>query len=252
MLENQDTAQYLAEIATGNLEHKGALKNLLHWPLYRDMKKHPEWRGKALMKKDPFCKRMERDIDLKKAYILSSNTGQGKPPTSDDIKRYIAEQQELSHRAKKLDPPIKFRMKLEDFPLTKTGRRNITTSKNIVYLYDSWFELRESLCRAYPRLKGKLSSFMDDLPVFVFVCNSLAKGRLFGDPFTGELAAYSMAFGKFDEEKRMVLAYYPHQMFNQLTEAVKPNKGIHIVRDLVDLAVFYGGVAVDVRKNEAM
>ena len=91
-----------------------------------------------------------------------------------------------------------------------------------------------------------------DMPVFVYVSNSIKPGRLFGDPFTGQLAAYSTAFGKFDTTPRMVVAYFPHQVHVQAIQNGKAsdNKGMTLMTELTDYILFYGGVAVKLSSKE--
>ena len=79
-------------------------------------------------------------------------------------------------------------------------------------------------------------------------------GRLFGDPFTGQLSAFSTAFGKFDKSRRMVIAYFPHQVH---TQAITPkgaavNKGMTLMTELTDYIIFNSGIAVNLSTQEVM
>ena len=145
-------------------------------------------------------------------------------------------------------------MKISDFPYTNDYRtlHHMTTAKNIVYLYDRWKDFKDSAIEAYPRLKGKLDMIDDETPVFVYVSNSVKLGRVFGDPYTGQLAAYSTAFGKFDACPRAVVAYFPHQVHSQVRDrrTCASNKGLTLMRELTDLIIFHGGVAADLQKGE--
>lgn len=258
LIENPRTAKLLAEIATGNLSNISQINGFLEWPKINNVpiavRKH--WKSKPLLKSDPLCELLEKDIDRGNAYYLSDNSGSGRPPTTEQISGYISRQKELFSKGKKLTPPAKFTMCTKNFPLTGSGsnRRHVTTAKNIVYLYDSWNKLYDTIVKAYPRLKDHLSTRNDDLPVFVYVCNSLAPGRLFGDPFTGQLSAYSVAFGKFDKNKRMVIAYFPHQVYTQVitSKGTAINKGITLMTELTDYIIFNSGVAVDLTAQEVM
>ena len=93
-----------------------------------------------------------------------------------------------------------------------------------------------------------------DMPVFVYVSNSIKPGRLFGDPFTGQLAAYSTAFGKFDPSSRMVVAYFPHQVHTQALQngVASTNKGMTLMTELTDYIIFHAGVAVNLGKKEVL
>ena len=120
-----------------------------------------------------------------------------------------------------------------------------------MYLYDKWSDLKYTIVEAYERLKDRLNNVGDDnVPAMVYISNSLAPRRVFGDPFIGQLAAYAVIFGKFDRRKRLVVAYYPHQSYTYFKET--KGKGRRIIGDLVDIAIFAGGVAIDVRTEEIL
>lgn len=252
------TAKILSELVTGRITGHSQIKGLLEWPLIKDVpvSVREKWTEKALIKYDPLCMLFERDITFGKAYYLSDNAGSGKPPSTAQIERWICQQKALFSKAEKLNPPASFTMCIDDFPLTdkNNDRRHVTTAKNIVYLYDSWNALYDTIVSAYPRLTYKISKKVHDLPVFVYVSNSLKPGRLFGDPFTGQLCAYSIAFGRFDFSRRMVIAYFPHQVHTQAlsSHGSSRGKGMTLMEELTDLIIFHSGVAVDLNKQEVM
>ena len=258
ILSDPSTAKYLAEIVTGNNSNSTKISNLLVWPIIKDVPKSVQngWTCKELLKYDPLCYLMEKDISSGKAYYLSDNAGSGKPPSTAQLASWIAQQSQLFKRSKRLKPPVTFKMKLSDFPDTGTGtgRRHLTTAKNIVYLYDSWNTYVDTVVKAYPRLSAHLKKNEKDMPVFVYVSNSIKPGRLFGDPFTGQLAAYSTAFGKFDVTPRMVVAYFPHQVHTQAIQngRASENKGMTLMTELTDFILFYGGVAVKLSSKEVL
>lgn len=212
-------------------------------------------RGKALIKFDRLALNLENDVTAHKCYILSANAGSGKPHDRAQLEKWINEQRTCFNRARQLDPPVNFNMRSEDFPCTGNGNNvHLTTSKNIVYLYDRWSDLRQSIEDAYPRLGDKTINIPDDEPVFVYVTNSIKKGRLFGDPFTGQLSAYSTAFGKFDNNKRYVLFYCPHQVHAQIFKngRIEKNKGVTLFTELVDYMLFHEGVLVSLSTGEVL
>ena len=258
LINDSKTPRILSEIAVGNTIHKSDISNLLVWPMIKDVPSsvQAKWRGKDLIKYDPLCARFEQDISLGRAYYLSDNAGSGRPPSTAQIQGWINQQKVLFNKAKDLNPPATFSMNIYDFPLTGNGgdRRHVTTAKNIVYLYDSWNQLYDSIISAYPRLQNHLSILENDLPVFVYVSNSLKPGRLFGDPFTGQLSAYSTAFGKFDSPRRMVVVYFPHQVHTQAITAkgAAVNKGMTLMTELTDYIIFHSGIAVNLRTQEVM
>ena len=258
LVNDPNTPRILSEIVTGNTADKKSIQDLLVWPLIKNVPSHvkSKWKGKNLLKFDPLCAKFEQDIDKGYAYYLSDNAGSGRPPETAQIKKWINKQKELFSRAKGLNPPASFTMDISDFPLTKNDgdRRHITTAKNIVYLYDSWNQLYESIVSAYPRLKGHLTKLQDDMPVFVYVSNSLKPGRLFGDPFTGQLSAYSIAFGRFDNPRRRVIVYFPHQVHTQVisSRGAAVNKGMTLMTELTDYIIFNSGIAVNLSTQEVM
>lgn len=260
LLRDPNTPNALAEAAL-NLPVSAAnpiKEKLLVWPLTTGVPRAilQAQHGKDLIKYDALSEKLEADVTTHKCYILSNNAGSGKPPKYEKIKEWVAQQQKLSSRGKVLTPPAPFVMKPSDFPVTDTGNRHITTAKNIVYLYDRWSDLRNSIESAYPRLKGKFAGkIQDDAPVFLYLSNSVKPGRLFGDPFTGQLSAFSTAFGKFDKLQRKVIMYFPHQVYTQAFNsawAVEKNKGTTLFSELTDYIIFNAGVAVSLSKGEIL
>lgn len=230
---------------------------ILVWPLTSGVPSGvlERQQGKKLIKYDRLAALLENDITHNKCYILSNNAGSGKPTTKAKISGWIDEQKALFAKSKKLTPPAVFSMKIEDFPETDNGNIHVTTSKNIVYLYDRWADLKSAIEIAYPRLKGKLTDIPDEKPAFLYVSNSLKPGRLFGDPFTGQLSAYSTCFGKFDVRDRAVIAYFPHQVHTQAfakNGRVIKNKGTTLYTELTDYLIFNAGVAVSLKNEEVL
>lgn len=198
---------------------------------------------------------LEQDVTNKKAYNLSDNAGSGKPPEKAKLMSWIKEQENLHLAAPKVSPEINFNMSIDDFPRTQNGNYHITTAKNIIYLYDKWEDLYSSIVEAYPRLKNRLNHIDKNRPAFLYLSNSIKSGRLFGDPFTGQLSAFSTIFGKFDQTPRVVISYYPHQNFSQV---LKPNgkfvknKGMTLLTELTDYIIFNEGVAVSLKDEEIL
>ena len=260
LLKDSNTPTALAEAALNlpSSANNTIKDKLLVWPLSSGVPQAilQAQHGKDLIKYDALSEKLEADVTSHKCYILSNNAGSGKPPKYDKIKEWVGQQQRLSARGIVLNPPAPFVMKPSDFPVTDTGNRHITTAKNIVYLYDRWSDLRNSIEAAYPRLKGKFAGkIQDDAPVFLYLSNSVKPGRLFGDPFTGQLSAFSTAFGKFDKLQRKVIMYFPHQVYTQAfnsTWTVEKNKGTTLFSELTDYIIFNAGVAVSLSKGEIL
>jgi hypothetical protein len=76
-------------------------------------------------------------------------------------------------------------------------------------------------------------------------------GRIFGDPYTGQISAYSVSFGALSKT-RSIVAYFPHQSIAQAAQyLVNPNnKGLRILAELTDLLVFSGGYAIKTKSLE--
>ena len=198
LLKDEFTSRELVEYALGKNKDDTLKNKLLIWPRLHELPKdiQDKQRGKELLKYDKLAELLEQDISDKKAYILSDNAGSGKPPKREQLLEWINEQKELYKSAPQVNPPIKFNMTIKDFPKTSTGRYHITTAKNIIYLYDNWSDLYNSICKAYPRLIHKLDHLKSNNPAFLYMSNSIKPGRLFGDPFTGQLSAFSTIFRK--------------------------------------------------------
>lgn len=259
LLNKRSTAQVIADFAFNivSIDDLSFKRNILAWPLTTNVPKEilNQQNGKPLIKYDKLAELLEMDVSSNKCYILSNNAGSGKPTSEDKIKGWIEEQKKLfvEKASSKIVNSVKFNMKIEDFPRTDNGNIHITTSKNIVYLYDKWSDLRSAIEKAYPRLKNKLNKIPDNAPVFLYVSNSLKPGRLFGDPYTGQLSAYSTCFGKFDQDKRFVIVYFPHQVytqaFNSKGEIIK-NKGTTLYKELTDYLIFNEGIVVSLKDQE--
>lgn len=208
----------------------------------------------SLLKHDAFLERLEATVGTS-TYTLSDNAGSRPQPVL-SVREWIRQQQQLSDYSALVPRPT-FSLNVADFPESKSGLLHVTTAKNILYLCDEWSQVVECISGAYARLKKLLGLFPANTPTMVYVSNSLLPGRIFGDPFTGQLTAYAATFARSGTGKpnRIVLAYYPHQVHNQLFDKrgeFKKNKGITLMRELVDIAVFHAGVAVVLKSGAAI
>lgn len=259
ILKEHNVARSLTRYALGvdTKEDNKTLDNFLEWPLIKDLPEEIRMKqeGKELIKHDDLAEILESHLTEGKAYVFSTNAGSGKPTRPNKIKEWVASQKLLFERGAPLDPPAYFTMSEDDFPLTQNGNKHMTTAKNIVYLYDRFFDLRTAIETSFPRLINKFSSDLDDRPVFLYLSNSLRPGRIFGDPYTGQLAAFSTIFGKFDSLKRLVIVYFPHQTYTQAinTEGiVTVNKGTTLMKELTDYIIFNSGVVVSLENGEIL
>lgn len=231
-------------------------KTFLRWPLIAELpaEVRASHVARPLLKYDPLCERAEQDIADGRSYGLSgSNTG-SRPQPRASVEEWIARQRALFLRAVDLDPPAEFDLHRQTFPVSDNGLLHVTTARRITYLYDRWKDLSETIEAAYPRLSGRLPAFGSDEPALLYISNSIKPGRIFGDPFTGQIAAFAVAFGKLDPIPRRVIGYFPHQVHTQaLVEGRKGgSKGVTIMRELTDLLVFHGGVAVRLGEGDVL
>ena len=199
-----------------------------------------------LIKFDILCSELEQSLDKKKSYIISSNAG-SRPQPKESMESWIATQKELFDKAAE-DSNIKasFNLDIKDFPKSESGNYHVTTSKNILYLYDEYKDIRIAIEKSYPRLTNKIS-LDDSQPSIAYISNTIKPGRIFSDPFTGQICCYASIFGQFDLSKRFVIAYYPHQSFGQFIDSknkIVRNKGFKMIREIADLVIFGGGIAI--------
>ena len=242
-------AKLLATAASG--ENVELPNEFLVWPLLKDIPTEAakKQRAKLLIKDDVLCRLMERDVNLRKVYCLSGNAG-SRPQPLLSIEGWLAKQKAFFDMAPALVPAAQFEIDISHFPVSKSNNYHLTTSKNIVYLYDKWSELRKTIEEAYPRLIGILPTERDNDSVLMYVSNSITPGRIFGDPYTGQISAFATIFGRVDPKPRMIIAYFPHQSHYQVLSTNKMNKGLTLMNELTDLLIFTGGVAVSLQEKK--
>ncbi len=208
--------------------------------------------SRTLIKSDLFLSKVEAQVG-KTCYTLSNRCG-SRPQNAEDVSAAIEQQRRLGKYAG-LVPPAAFTLNLSHFPESDAGRRHLTTAKNVLYLFDSWQALCACVLAAYPRLNALSARVKQNSRALLYVSNSIKPGRIFGDPFTGQLAAFAFTFGRgaTEADNRLIVAYYPHQVHSQLFGAdrqFKKNKGITLLRDVADYAIFHAGVAVNMKTGE--
>jgi hypothetical protein len=258
VLEDPGLPAKYADAATRSAAAKDTIwsSSFLRWPCVAGLPPNAKRLqvARALIKDDPLCRRLECDIEDGSAYGLSRKTG-SRPQFPESVQTWIDRQMGLfAARAAKLAPPAAWEMRLSDFPESPTGRRHLTTARRILYLYDDWFVLRAAVEAVYPRLEGKLPTALDGRRALIYISNSITPGRIFGDPFTGQISACSVAFGRLDRVPRAVLAYFPHQSYTQVEvpDDEQDAKGLHVMSELTDVLLFGGGVAVTMPAREVL
>jgi len=254
ILYHADTPMRLAELVTSG----GVLSNndldFFNWGKAKELPEeiYEKIKPGGLIKPDLFVDQLEKLVSKKTAYTLSGNAG-SRPQNVEEVKIWLSQQKALFEVGNTTDAT--FSLKIKDFPSSISGRLHVTTAKNVFYLVDSFKDVEAALKQTFPRLSKIKIASLNDLPAFVYISNSLKPGRIFGDPFTGQLSAFANIFTKnvFGDRTRISIAYYPHQVHTQLLDRnnkLRRNKGIILMSELLDYAIFQGGVVVDMKSGK--
>lgn len=250
-LYSTDMPARLAKFVTGEAD-EDVLPELFNWGVTTELPEeiYENISKGGLIKPDVLITQVEELVEKKVAYNLSGNAG-SRPQDKSKVSEWIAEQKVIFGNNK---TDAEFSIEVSDFPVSDSGRLHVTTAKNVFYLIDSTKDLEESIKCSFDRLSD-LSLVNTDLPALLYISNSLKPGRIFGDPFTGQLSAFANVFTKniTGEKTRNLVAYYPHQVHTQLFNLrgeFRKNKGIILMRELLDYAVFQGGVLVDMKSGK--
>lgn len=219
------------------------------WPLTKNMESSPV----GLYKYDQFMDRINSLVIKKKAYCPISG-GTRRTESSAKIKQWIEEQKTHEKKIKReYYSDINTDLEIAQFPSSDTGNntKTITTSKTQLFLIDHGTEFIE----AYKSSFGKnefLRQIIKNNAILLFEVDSLESGgRAFsGDPFTGQIAAFSKVYC-YDLEnnpERKFVVYYPHQLFTQFFDGsnnIKDNKGIKVISSNVDVIITNNGVILN-------
>ncbi len=250
----EDLPDELANYVSGS-ENADIESNFLDWGLTNELPEeiYNNLIPGGLIKNDSLLERIDSLLQDKKAYTLSNKAG-SRPQDRTKVGEWIEQQRRLFNSSN--NTSATFNLDVADFPESQSGRVHVTTAKNVFYLIDSVRDLENMIGESFSRLENETLSD-EEIPVFFYVSNSLKPGRIFGDPFTGQLSAFSNVFARNTkgEKSRLAIAYYPHQVHTQLFDQngnFKKNKGITLMRELLDYAVFQGGVLVDLNKNRTV
>ena len=258
-LDNQELINDLADLAIGEKKidykaFKDKYPKFLHWPKLQEWFKDggDKVPSSLLIKNDELAKKLEESIDNLFCYVISSNAG-SKPQKKDKVSTWLNTQKESFEKSaiqNKLN--AKFSLNINEFPISQNGNLHITTAKNIIYFFDNFFKLKEIINSVMPRTVGLLDDY-EDKESLLYISNSIRPGRIFGDPFTGQISAYASSFGKLEKiSSRLMIAYFPHQSFSQFIDTPSKlvnNKGFVLMRELLDFVVLHGGVIVKFNEN---
>lgn len=230
------------------------INEALLWAKASDIK--PQQRGKNLYKDDALLRRLENLITLCKAWAPIEGSTK-RTEHVNKLTAWISAQIAKKLRLKQL-AAIEFEasLNLDEFPEVngKPESRVISTSRNIVYLVDRCTDFLEAFeesfgCSQRKKAEGLLQI---DLGVLLYVTNSIESGgRAFsGDPFTGQVAAYSRIFtyDLFARRTLNFILYYPHQLYSQFFNgnmAIPINKGVRMLREQATLIISCNGVLIN-------
>lgn len=241
----------------GDLRHltQSKRKNLLDWPLVTGLtiSELETQVSRTLKKHDDFAYLLEESIANGKAYGVIKGSG-SKPQNMQSMQNWISQQTSIQikweNENDKINHKNKFRLNLQDFPPSETGV-HVITAPRILYLFDEFSEVIELLGKAFPRLDQKIQ--VNNASALVYISNSVKPGRIFGDPYTGQISSYAVSFGALSH-KRKVVCYFPHQSIAQAANNLHNpnNKGLRILRELTDLLVFGGGYAIKTKTLEVI
>jgi hypothetical protein len=237
-------------------DNAGVRSSFLRWPLVSDLSSEQQrtQAPRPLLKRDVFAETLEADIGERKAYGPIKGSG-SKPQRRKSLDLWIRQQnaKQSDWQTRSGHPDSEFKLQLRDFPQSKSGLHHVITSQRILYLYDSTEDAEKAIWKSFRRLRNKrlFSDTERHSPALVYVSNSVKPGRIFGDPYTGQISAYSVSFGALSKA-RVVIAYFPHQSVAQAADelADQNNKGQRIMAELTDLLIFGGGLAIRAKHGE--
>lgn len=253
LLKDKSLPKLIAKSAVNGEDPDSKLNGFLVWPKTDGLPKdiYNEISPDGVINSDPLIDRMEGLVSNKQAYNIIKGAG-SKPQKISSINNWIEEQKKNWDNSS-ISKKKKLNYDNLRFETTENGNYHLTTAKNVFYLVDSSSSM-ETLLKDSFSYNDEIN-FGEDQPVFFYISNSMLKGRIFGDPFTGQLSAYSNIFTKnnLNQRTRLSITYYPYQVHTQMFKSdgvFNKNKGIDICRELVDYAIFHEGVIVNMKTGD--
>jgi len=222
---------------------------LFKWPMAKDMPSS----AVGMYKSDKFLVEVNKLVEQKKAACPISG-GTRRTELKSRVESWIEEQMDHYNSVSK-KPSLKKDVSLDvsQFPKSETGTDTltITTSKTQLFLIDSSYDLISCYESVYGK-KEILRRLLGDNPLLLFEVDSLESGgRAFsGDPFTGQMAAFSKVYctDLENNKERKFIIYYPHQLHTQFFSSggiLKDNKGTKVIAGNVDLVITNNGVLIN-------
>jgi hypothetical protein len=221
------------------------------WPLAKNLTLPLQ--GQQLYKSDSLLHCIESLVDRRRAWApIVGGTKRTEPESK--LRTWLTEQTRNMHlveRSNRWNRNVSIEM--DEFPEVSTNKRIIGTAKSILYLIDSTIDLLGCIRSSFgEQAKAKANEILDvSLPALLFISNSVESGgRAFGgDPFTGQVAAFSRIFcaDLLGNKERNFVAYYPHQLYTQFFNAngrKVDNKGANVLQNLADLIITAKGILI--------
>lgn len=233
------------------------LRHVFLWPLAAQAPEQPKL---ALFKPDRLLEAVEDLIERRRAWApISGGTRRTEPESK--LETWLEQQNHHCLSVQAIKPaPGAPPLRLEDFP-SEPGEttRTITTSRRIVYLIDSFQDFRRAYASAFGSSASLEAVCNADLPVFLYVTNSVQSGgRAFsGDPFTGQVTAYTKIFATdiYNAPTHNAVVYYPHQLYSQVFHSSgqrRDTKGLKVLARLATCLIFHSGIIVNPRTWEVL
>ncbi|MGY5144188.1 MAG: hypothetical protein ACW9XH_06870 [Candidatus Nitrosopumilus sp. bin_32a] len=217
------------------------------WPLAF---KHETYDKKSF---DEFVKEIELLVEQKKAWHpMRGSTIRTEEITK--IKSWSITQTKHKNDVEKKSKIIKeTKIHVDDFP-DHNSKKAISTTKKILTLIDSTEDFLNSFEKVFgKKIRKQVEPLLNiHIPTVLYVSSSIhANGRAFkGDPFTGQLTAFSRIFsiGFNAEKERNMITYYPNQLYSQFFNKKYQkldNKGVKSIESNVDLIITRDGLTID-------
>ncbi|MBW2972758.1 hypothetical protein KY346_00015 [Candidatus Woesearchaeota archaeon] len=219
------------------------------WPLAKDISSAEP----GIYKEDIFLREINKLVNEKKAACPISG-GTRRTESYDKVDNWIKEQNKhLKIVSKTLKSKRTPNLDKSHFPKSNTGKGTltITTSKNQLFLIDSARDFIKCFDSSF-RINDEIKNLVGKKPLLLFEIDSLESGgRAFsGDPFTGQIAAFSKVYccNLENIQDKTFIIYYPHQIYSQFFNnngKIKQNKGTKVISANVDLVITNNGIVLD-------
>ena len=227
----------------------------LEWPLAPEVKNENAFATPDLVREDNFLSAVYDIVEKKRAYTLVPGSG-SKPQSKARLESYAKwhvdgvkshPNQPVGYAGYKAD--------ISQFPETDSGNFHLTSSSDITFMIDDGADLSKAYKTAFPSRPDTASESLNRMvsakPTFLYTSASMKAGRVFGDPYAGQLSCFTklLAYGDDDRKTRIVVAYFPLQSYaifppTTLDSWEAVSKGLNLYVRMVDVIICEGGVLV--------